>query len=624
MPKNLKYLWGTCILLLGISQGWATINGNGHKGVVRTLSAQAKGQGKMSIGLGANYAQDGDFVKGPNGQGSVIDNNTNVDITESALESAKLLSSNLYLGIGAARWLDFAVMLPFYYDWTGFANKNDGGLGDVEVSAKILYPPQKDRRVYYQAYYLGVSVPIGFRSHGLFPRHPYFKSDDTLNPANTYYSSDVPVIKPMILWTFDIGSVVEKFQFKVNFNFGGALNTRFGDRNNTLIAGLALEYAPIDVIEIFVDVWGESRVSNFSSGFKITDDPLHLTPGVKINTPTGIYISLAADLGLASIAGDTRNEWYKDKYRYSTAVMPKWGVQFMFGWDGFLAVQDDDRDGIKNDIDRCPKDAEDLDGFEDSDGCPDTDNDKDGIDDVKDKCPGKAEDQDGFEDEDGCPDPDNDGDGIPDQQDQCPRQAEDFDGYEDRDGCIDEDNDKDGVADSLDKCPNDPEDVDKFEDDDGCPDIDNDKDGINDLKDKCPNEAETLNGLDDTDGCPDTKKKEPKMPKHQILRGVNFRSGSVEMTFESHRYLEPILKIMKQYPQVEIEIRGHTDSVGKYASNMRLSQMRAEAVRQYLISKGIDGGRMRAVGFGPSSPIADNRTAAGRNKNRRIEVVRIK
>ncbi len=81
---------------------------------------------------------------------------------------------------------------------------------------------------------------------------------------------------------------------------------------------------------------------------------------------------------------------------------------------------------------------------------------------------------------------------------------------------------------------------------------------------------------------------------------------------------------MKEYPEIEIEIRGHTDSMGKYESNMRLSQMRAESVRRYLIAQGIDPKRMRAVGFGPSSPIADNRTAAGRAKNRRIEVVRLK
>jgi outer membrane protein OmpA-like peptidoglycan-associated protein len=296
------------------------------------------------------------------------------------------------------------------------------------------------------------------------------------------------------------------------------------------------------------------------------------------------------------------------------------------GWNGYLVPQDDDRDGVKNPDDRCPKDPEDIDGFEDSDGCPDPDNDKDGIPDVNDKCPNKAEDMDGFEDSDGCPDPDNDKDGIDDGQDKCPNMAEDFDGIEDEDGCPDGDNDKDGVPDSLDKCPTEPEDIDNFEDSDGCPDPDNDKDGIPDLKDKCPDKPETMNGIDDEDGCPDEKKAEEKsdMPKHQILEGVNFASGSSNLTYSSYRYLEPIISEMKKFPDIEIEVRGHTDSVGKYELNMRLSQQRADAVKTYLVQHGVESIRIRSVGFGPSSPVADNRTAAGRATNRRIEIVRVK
>jgi outer membrane protein OmpA-like peptidoglycan-associated protein len=287
-------------------------------------------------------------------------------------------------------------------------------------------------------------------------------------------------------------------------------------------------------------------------------------------------------------------------------------------------MQDDDRDGLKNDEDRCPKDAEDIDGFEDADGCPDLNNDNDAIPDLKDKCPSEAEDNDGFQDEDGCPDPDNDADGIVDIKDQCPGIPEDFDGYEDRDGCSDPDNDKDGIVDSLDKCPNEPEDFDSFQDSDGCPDVDNDKDGLPDLKDRCPNEAEVFNNIDDGDGCPDTVKKEPDMPKVQVIHGIAFKSGKTEMSFESYQYLEPIIKQLKQYPDVEIEVRGHTDSAGDYGKNMMLSQRRADAVRQYLISQGVSGDRIKATGFGSSSPVADNRSAAGRAQNRRIEVVRVK
>jgi outer membrane protein OmpA-like peptidoglycan-associated protein len=170
------------------------------------------------------------------------------------------------------------------------------------------------------------------------------------------------------------------------------------------------------------------------------------------------------------------------------------------------------------------------------------------------------------------------------------------------------------------------EDFDKFMDDDGCPDVDNDKDGIPDLKDKCPNEPETFNSFEDEDGCPDekVKKEESAMPRQQTLFGVVFRTGRAELDPVSFRYLDPIADEMTKYPDIEIEIRGHTDALGNYQANMNLSQFRADAVRQYIVSRGIDPRRIRAVGFGSSSPIGDNRTASGRAQNRRIEVLRIK
>ena len=138
------------------------------------------------------------------------------------------------------------------------------------------------------------------------------------------------------------------------------------------------------------------------------------------------------------------------------------------------------------------------------------DHDGDGILDNDDKCPDDAEDRDGFEDADGCPDLDDDADGIGDTIDQCPRVPEDRDGYQDADGCPDPDNDGDGVPDGVDKCPLVAEDLDNFEDADGCPELDNDKDGIPDVDDLCPSSPETKNGFEDGDGCPDQL---PVLPK---------------------------------------------------------------------------------------------------------------
>jgi len=178
---------------------------------------------------------------------------------------------------------------------------------------------------------------------------------------------------------------------------------------------------------------------------------------------------------------------------------------------GFLGVtynaatQDRDRDGIADDVDACADAAEDMDGYEDGDGCPELDNDQDGLPDTADKCPSKPEDVDGFEDKDGCPELDNDKDGIEDAQDHCPLQPENKNGIDDIDGCPEiADEDQDGVEDSKDKCPTKPEDTDGFEDTDGCPDPDNDKDGIPDNGDECIDEPEDGKGSDaeKKDGCP--------------------------------------------------------------------------------------------------------------------------
>jgi len=203
---------------------------------------------------------------------------------------------------------------------------------------------------------------------------------------------------------------------------------------------------------------------------------------------------------------------------------------------------DEDGDGVADDVDECPELAEDKDGFEDSDGCPDFDNDDDGVPDEEDRCPTEQEDEDDFQDDDGCIDPDDDGDGIPDTEDACKDEAGPATGSVRGPGCPVKDADGDGIDDSVDKCPDAPEDKDGFKDDDGCPDPDNDGDGVldeedacptvkgqarsdaklngcpnpdsdgdtwDDAVDKCPKAPEDFDGVDDEDGCPDDDSAKP-------------------------------------------------------------------------------------------------------------------
>jgi OOP family OmpA-OmpF porin len=219
-------------------------------------------------------------------------------------------------------------------------------------------------------------------------------------------------------------------------------------------------------------------------------------------------------------------------------------------------------------------------------------------------------------------DGDKDNDGVSDSKDACPELAEDQDGYQDDDGCPDLDNDKDGISDAQDKCPNDAEDKDGFEDSDGCPDLDNDKDGVADAQDKCPNQPETMNGIKDDDGCPDVEVKAPE--DNFVLEGVNFRTGSADLTEDSYAQLDKVVEALVKYPDRRFEIAGHTDNAATDRVNLKLSLDRANSVRDYLLKKGVDAQRLVAKGYGSSRPKADNKTAEGRTLNRRIEFYRIK
>lgn len=248
------------------------------------------------------------------------------------------------------------------------------------------------------------------------------------------------------------------------------------------------------------------------------------------------------------------------------------------------------------------------------------DRDGDGILDPDDQCPDDPEDFDAYEDADGCPeDQDQDGDGNPDTTDACPVEPEDGDGYLDEDGCPEPDNDLDGLTDQGDRCPNEPEDLDGFQDADGCPDLDNDGDTIPDAVDNCPNEP----GPPDEQGCPrvyqDVEVTSTGIVIHQR---IYFEYNRAVIRDVSFAILNTVAQVMRDFPDITIEIQGHTDDRGSDQYNLRLSDERAQSVRRYLEGQGVAPNRMTSRGYGESRPIDTNRTETGRATNRRVEFVR--
>lgn len=278
---------------------------------------------------------------------------------------------------------------------------------------------------------------------------------------------------------------------------------------------------------------------------------------------------------------------------------------------------DADGDGVTDMVDRCPEEA----GDPALDGCPDRDG--DGIVDLDDRCPDQA----GKLLFEGCLD--TDGDSIHDGEDECPEEA----GLRSMNGCPGADRDGDGITDDVDRCP----DVKGLDATLGCPDRDGD--GVADGDDRCPDEAGPYTGCPDTDGdgvidaddrCPEepgltTNKGCPEIEEevrdvlNLAMRAVQFETGSAVIKPESFPILNQIADILKRYPAYQLRIAGHTDNVGDPTRNQELSEARAAACYEHLLSQGARASKMTYAGFGEDYPIAPNSSSTGRTLNRRVE-----
>lgn len=290
--------------------------------------------------------------------------------------------------------------------------------------------------------------------------------------------------------------------------------------------------------------------------------------------------------------GDRLGAFVETNYKASTER--NFGNHFnhVVGFSYGLGSKDSDKDGIIDEKDKCPE----VPGLKEFDGCPDTD--EDGLPDNEDDCPEEA----GTKEMNGCPD--QDGDTVADKDDECPEIA----GLVELNGCPDAD--EDGVADKDDECPEEAGEVENK----GCPWPDSDNDGVLDKDDSCPDVVG-----DDANGCPSISP--------ETLEALNKLGGDIRFAAESDKLmgkkvfaiLEEVKQMLLDQPEIHILVKGHASPDGNAEYNQELSTKRANAVREYLISKGIDATRLEAIGYGDTQTKAEGDSPQASAKNRRVE-----
>ncbi len=579
------------------------------------------------------------------------------------------MTAHLYGFMGVINRLQFSLGVPVHWQnqlsgWTRLKNDLVDVLAPDDYASRITGAVMGDLRIHVKGYIHSIQNKMHNLAASLTVKLPIFHWA-TGEENDKFMSERSAVFWPRFIYELRWRELtaVANIGFLARVAKSTFLST---ESNQEITYGVGGFYKVATFGSWHVDVLAEL---NGRTGLtsELDANPLEIDAGVRFGMASGFSVWLGAGAGLIKAVG-------------SPAFRIFLGAQFAPDFS------DADGDGVPDFRDKCLKQKEDKDGFQDHDGCPDDDNDNDGIPDGRDKCPDKAEDYDKYQDKDGCPELDNDGDGVPDKQDncplnkgpvktkgcpanmldddgdgipdnkdKCPAKAEDKDGFQDDDGCPDLDNDQDGIPDEHDKCKNDPEDKDGFQDADGCPDPDDDGDGVCDNNpiiqknikryrhichgaDKCPKQTEDINGVDDLDGCKDSGTPDVTLDlkpgpgykgRFVVTKRFAFADdyGSTLSAYNKKvlRQLAHILRVAAARKLIrQLAIMVFTDRTKSNNDAIAVTKSQAEAIVNFLVSLGTKKSRLVAVPAGKTNPVCTknprrrSRRTRCRRKNRRV------
>ena len=623
--KTFLYTWA-----LGLLLPWAALAQTTEESVDAELFKPAIGGGVFAVDraqiLGHHKLYFGAFVNYARNP-LVVFTEQNGEVFLVPVRDQSALDIVASVGFRDRFELGIAVPTGLYMDGDnldtlqGEGTVQGGGLGDIRLNGKLSLlrkqenPDANGGRLALQ---LEAKLPTG----------------EAFNNSEGFFGDASTAVAAVLLGDIKTDKITLTGNLGLRVRTSDAVDIENITVGNELILGGGLEFKASDALRFGAEVDALANIEADNLG----SNPAELRVGAKIGRGN-FQVPLGVGVGLS-------NSFSAPDFR-------------LFAGFTFVGQDDPDGDSITGSRDVCPQTPEDVDNFQDTDGCPEYDNDNDLIVDAEDKCPTNSEDFDGFEDADGCPDFDNDKDSIFDLVDLCPIFAEDQDGFEDLDGCPDLDNDKDSIADkddecpmlfgftefsgctdtdkdrvsdNRDKCPFNAEDFDGFEDADGCPDFDNDQDGIADFVDLCPGQPENRNGLKDGDGCPDEVYAVIYSGKIVILDMIFFDTNKTTIKAVSNPVLDAVITVLKDHPEVTlVRVEGNADDIGTSKKNQILSEGRANMVVAYLVKGGISANRLEARGNTESNPLTpvegmDPKTQKkemidARDQNRRVEFI---
>lgn len=476
------------------------------------------------------------------------------------------LAMHVLAGIGLFDIGELDVELPVYFvNDSGFSNTpvEGGVIGDIALRPKVAILSREDFPVGLTGA-LDVTLPTG--------------------KQEALVGSKSVTAAPRVIADYRVANVTLATNLGVRIMQDSTIrNVQVGD---SLEYGFGAEAEFLHgLLRLGGEIYGNTELSNFFGN--ADESPLEGILGAKVVTHSGLSVMAGAGGGLVGGVGAPEFRGFVG-LRYS------------------LTETDADGDTIRDAEDKCPRKAEDLDGFQDEDGCPDPDNDDDGVPDVEDRCAQEA----GPADNDGCP--------VEDKKQDKQEQDKQEQDKQEQDKQAAPDADKDGIADADDLCPEQAEDKDGFEDDDGCPDADNDRDGVLDAADKCPQKP----GLADDEGCPPaTKLAERDGKRIKLMSPVAFEAGKAKLDPKASAVLDQVALILRTSPDIaKVEIGAHTDEKGGAKVSQKLSDERAKAVETYLVEQAkVPADKLVAKGYGETQPIIASELEQARAKNRRIE-----